>query len=214
MKNITYVVAILLFTCFMLPTTGYSQENKSDNINFKDQKYATFSDEEVEEFLSTNPNFEHVANQMGNLYVNSKTLKNTNVVRQVNRYISIFLDLDPDNDNTKAIISFWNTYSKYLMCSTEYNRGRTPEHELKRAISTHTHSEMFFKYLMRFGPGVIDFNNTIEIVDGKEETLIDYIDKIIASEDFEKNYNTSDVKKLRKGLTLHFNAKTAAQLKN
>ncbi len=213
MKNITYIVATLLFTCFMLPTTSYSQEKKHEKyINFKDQKYATFSDKEVEEFLNTNPNFELVANKMAITFITSKTLKGTDLVYQVNRYISNFLNLDPDKDNTKQIISFWNTYSKYLITTIEYNIGRTPEHVLKRAVSTNTQSEMLFTYLMRFGPGVIDFNNSIEIVDGKEETLIDYLDKIIASEDFEKNYNTSDVKSLRSSLTNHFNAKTASEL--
>jgi hypothetical protein len=199
----------------MLPTTGYSQEKKHEQyITFKDQKYASFSDKEVEKFLSAKPNFTVVANRFATTFVASKILKGSDVVDEVNVSLSMFLDLDPDKDNTKQIISFWNTYSKYLITTIEDNIGRTPEHVLKRAVSTNTHSEMFFKYLMRFGPGVIDFNNTIEIVDGKEETLIDYIDKIIASEDFEKNYNTSDVKKLRKGLTLNFNAKTASQLKN
>ena len=66
------------------------------------------------------------------------------------------------------------------------------------------------------------FNGTLEYFYslGNEEwdiirtQIIDYLDKIIARKDFDKNYNTSDVKTLRASLSKYFNAKKASELKN
>jgi CHASE3 domain sensor protein len=76
MKKITFLLAVALFTCLMLPTTSYSQENKHEqNITFKDQEYSTFSNIEVNDSLLVR--LQNVANKMAGIFVISKTLKGT-----------------------------------------------------------------------------------------------------------------------------------------
>lgn len=135
-----------------------------------------------------------------------------NIIEQVNGYITHYLGLEEGEQNTTEIYSFWITNSQYLICDIEsVEAGRDIEHVLKRAIAMHYHKQFFYEYLFKAGSGEIF--NTTELVDGKEETLLDYIDKLMGEEDFEFNYNPAEMKRLRNILVKNFGAKTAEQLR-
>ena len=54
--------------------------------------------------------------------------------------------------------------------------------------------------------------NAIEYVDGKAETVLDYLDKIIADPKFTDKYVKSDILRLQKVLEKVFNGKRAHEL--
>ena len=157
-------------------------------------------------------NLKVLANQICSA-MNSALSSNTyDVLRGVNRYISTFLNLDPKQDNSKEIFEFWSKNSKDLICEVDSSsEGRKKEHVLKRAIALQIHNKLFYQYLFRAGHDEIF--NAVEIVDGEEETILDYIDKIMQQDDFEDLYEPSEVKKLRHLLANKFGAKTAQELR-
>jgi hypothetical protein len=56
--------------------------------------------------------------------------------------------------------------------------------------------------------------NAVELYNGKEETLLDYLDEILSNSEKLKNYNSQEIIMLRMTIIEDYNAKTAAQLKN
>jgi hypothetical protein len=152
-----------------------------------------------------------LANQIATKFTIAKEVNNKNLVIQVNELIENYLDLNHSENNKKEILIFWNTKSQYLICDTGTKKSRESENILKRAIYLKLYPEMFFSYLMSFKDPTIDFN-AIEVVDGKNETILDYIDNIMEEQDVELNYNASQVRKLRKILATQFGAKKASEL--
>jgi hypothetical protein len=147
----------------------------------------------------------------------AKALDRSNLVFKINALILDYLKIKPSeyvtqdeiNNYSNEIIAFWNNYSDKLVCSIEENDCycviRNPQSVLKRAISLNLYYEIYFGYLMKFGPGKIDFN-TIEIVNGERETILDYINTIISHEKFDEFYEQKNVLRLREGLIHHFHA--------
>ena len=77
---------------------------------------------------------------------------------------------------------FLNDYSNCLICPESYcDRDHTfPTNHLYKRMFAANCMDLFQKHLLDAGFGVIDFN-AYEIVDGKKETLLDWIDKKIAT---------------------------------
>lgn len=56
--------------------------------------------------------------------------------------------------------------------------------------------------------------NTVEILpNGEKETLLDYINKILADPEVDKKYDVKEIKQLKRVIVKDYNAKTAAELK-
>lgn len=176
--------------------------------------FAQKENKEVQHQISESEieNLHNLANKICLTFTVVSIDNSNNLKERVNNLILDYLSLDKREDNTKAVTQFWNEKSECLICNTKTAQGRNPEHVLKRAVSLLFHREIFFHYLFSFKDPKIDFN-AIEIVDGQEETLLDYIDNIIASDDFEMNFNTAEVIKLRKILAVKYDAKTAQELR-
>lgn len=132
-----------------------------------------------------------------------------NLERQILHYLSI----TKETPNYKEIIAkFWNEHSdKFICLYTSMHTPNTPQHLAKRALDLGIHNYYFNRYLFRFKNPKIDFNE-IEIVNGEEETIIDYIDKILAREKDNTNYELDSVKNLRNVLVRKFGAKKASEL--
>jgi hypothetical protein len=126
-------------------------------------------------------------------------------------YINVSRDI-PKEKKEKVIGDFLNKNSKYLLCTLKEEQGRPTEHIFKCAIRTRLYPQVFFRYLLSFKNPQIDFNAT-EKHNGKNETVLDYLDRLIASEGFEESYYENEVKRLRRTLAMErFGAKTAADL--
>ncbi len=72
---------------------------------------------------------------------------------------------------------FFNKYKQYMVCNENDSPPFRKALIYKRILQMGV-PKMFDKYLYEFGDCVIDYN-AYEIIDGKKETIIDFIDKEI-----------------------------------
>ncbi|WP_298553622.1 hypothetical protein [uncultured Algibacter sp.] len=159
-------------------------------------------------------NLKNVANRMCIQFTLAKKYGAKDLISKIDDIVISYLGLDKSKKNKKEIINFWNSKSEYLICDEGKRKDRNTEHVLKRAIYLEYYPELFFSYLMRFKEPQIDFN-AIEKINGENETILDYLDKLISTERVEDLYDIENVKKLRRILASpRFGAKTAEQLKN
>ena len=84
-----------------------------------------------------------------------------------------------------------------------------PQHLSKRIIDMRLHKDVYYKYLLR--DKEIDING-IDIVNGRKETILDYIDGILSDPDAEDKYNVKEIKGLRRMFVKRFGAKSAEEL--
>jgi hypothetical protein len=125
--------------------------------------------------------------------------------------VMLKLGLDEKDPNIKKIIGdFLNEKHDQLICGEEaINRLRENEPLLKRSIGRGE-----FKLLYQ----LLDFEdeyrydlNHFEVVDGKKETILDYIEKILNDPEILSNYDSDKMKLLRNDL-IEYEAKRGTEL--
>ena len=102
--------------------------------------------------------------------------------------VSIHLDFDEtDPDYQSKVLQWWNAHSDQVICVEETAGYESPQHVLKRIFEMGAWDSFFREYLSQ--PGLESFDlNSIEMVDGRPETLLDYLDMIIAKEGIDEAY--------------------------
>ncbi len=112
----------------------------------------------------------------------------------------------------ERIISFWNANKNDFICKGKVtSKTRDTEHLMKRAIALSIHDKVFDGFF--FDTEEYDFDyNAIELVDGKPETVLDYLDKVISDPDASKKYVIKHIIELRNSLRDEFGAMHAKDL--
>ncbi|MEH6537832.1 MAG: hypothetical protein V7719_15630 [Psychroserpens sp.] len=128
-----------------------------------------------------------------------------------------FLGTSKEDPNHKEIFTaFWNENSYRFICheegTTKYTR--TPQHFMKRIVDLGMYKSVGYDFLLSDEDEYPIDVNTIEIYNGKEETLLDYIDAILKDHKVESKYNVKEIKDLRDVIILDYNGKKASELKN
>jgi hypothetical protein len=150
---------------------------------------------------------------------------------QILGYLKITRDTP---DYKEKIIAFWNANKNDFICKGKVDSDtRESEHLMKRAIALDMFNHVFDKFF--FDTDELEFDyNAIEYVIpvpmekyvsspnggvtgsdwgvGEPETLLDYLNKILADPNASKKYVVKNIKDLRDSLRDEFNAKTAAEL--
>jgi hypothetical protein len=106
------------------------------------------------------------------------------------------LGVDLNHPNRSQIISdFFNENHDNLICNgMSHKKHREYEHIFKRAIA---HKEYGFLYHYAGNEEYSINFNTYEIVDGKKETLLDYVDMILSDPVKRDEYNIDELKMVR-----------------
>ena len=121
-----------------------------------------------------------------------------------------YLEISKDTPNyRKHITKFWNKNFSNLVCTWADFGMTAPQHLSKRIIDMRLHKDVYYKYLLR--DKEIDING-IDIVNGRKETILDYIDGILSDPDAEDKYNVKEIKGLRRMFVKRFGAKSAEEL--
>jgi hypothetical protein len=135
------------------------------------------------------------------------------------------------NYNDK-IITFWNENKNDFICKGKVTeKTRESEHLMKRAVALSIHNKVFYNFLLNNpntdvnaiewvigDPAASEYLSEMQKVThapwgtGEPETILDYLDKILADPEASIRYVISDIKRLRKMLIDYFNAKTAKEL--
>ena len=99
-------------------------------------------------------------------------------------------------DKNKIISEFFNKYADSLICEDDsFINIRSNEHIFKRSIARGQH--IYIKHVAKTNAYTINLN-FYEIVDGKKETILDYIDKMLVDEKAtEEDYDIDEIKLLR-----------------
>ena len=98
----------------------------------------------------------------------------------------------------KKISDFFNNNHAKLICGCDSNsRHRSREHVFKRAIAIQSYE--YINHLARSDDYSINMN-FYEIVDGKKETLLDYVDMILNDPKKREMYNLNALNILRENL--------------
>jgi len=101
----------------------------------------------------------------------------------------------PENtpDREKKISKFFNDNNSKLICSENDYYIRENEHILKRSVALSEYD--FLMTAANSSKYELDWN-FYEIVDGKKETILDYLDMIINDVEMEEEYNINELKSL------------------
>lgn len=132
---------------------------------------------------------------------------------------SVFINrfkLSKDSKNlNKQIAYYYNLYADRLNCTiSPHERSRNPENFLKRAVSLGKYETILYDFLLS-DPEKIQINvNSVEVINGKKETLLDYLNTILATPAKRSQYVASDLEDLRSWIIDEYGAKTAEELKN
>ena len=102
------------------------------------------------------------------------------------RIIAIEIGVKVNNPKINLYISeFLNKYSTKMVCPPDNHKNDNRFKHLYKSAMLKGITDLFDKILLNEDEFTIDFN-IYEIVDNKKETLLDYIDKLIASNKFDK----------------------------
>ncbi len=126
------------------------------------------------------------------------------------------LGITRDTPNYKQqVLELWNMYANCFVCELESFKKphlRYPTHFLKRVVDFGMMTEIFDEFLLEDSEEFPIDVNAVELVDGKGETLLDYLNKIIADPSKHIDYRLNVIKELREYLIEDYGAKTAAEL--
>lgn len=189
MKN--YILVILLCFC----------------IQIQAQEIKEYTCEELEEFarvicssatrLSRSDSISEAGNQIQLLFI-------------------LEFGIDKNDPNYKKLVAaVYNKYADCFICRDKPTKfTRNPEQFLKRVVSLGMYETILYDFLLYDEDEYPIDVNTIEILpNGEKETLLDYIDKILADLEVSKKYDVKEILDLRGLIIEDFGAKKASDLK-
>lgn len=96
----------------------------------------------------------------------------------------------------KKIADFYNAHHDKLICKNTNADFKRPEHFLKRVINASMYKFILEDFLL-YDEEELPINvNTVEIHNGNKETVVDYIDKILASPDLYTQFTEENIKEI------------------
>jgi hypothetical protein len=155
------------------------------------------------------------------------------IVKTMEDQMLAYMNISRSTANYKdEIIKFYNANHHDFICQGKIHSGtRETEHLMKRAVALSIHNKVFYNFLLNNpntdvnaiewvigDPAASEYLSEMQKVThapwgtGEPETILDYLDKILADPEASIRYVISDIKRLRKMLIDYFNAKTAKEL--
>lgn len=113
------------------------------------------------------------------------------------------------------VIAFWNANSEKLICRHECSKkpyARVPQHFMKRVVDLRMENQIFYEFLLDDSETWQVDVNAIEMIDGRAETLLDYLDGIRADPSRHHRYDLDQIAEFREYIVEEYGAKTAREL--
>ncbi len=127
-----------------------------------------------------------------------------------------YAEVSKESPNYKEeITAFWNANNVCFICKNESiidESLRTPQHFLKRVVDLNMEPTVFEQFILTDSEELPIDVNAVEMVDGKGETFLDYLNLIINDPSRHHNYRLTVIKDLRDYIIEEYGAKTAAEL--
>ena len=192
MRNLIFGIScILLFGSFTSSKTFISEketENCGCELTNNIETFITENPPKLESLTQqeelTEKEIKEIAGRLCSDMAQSNT-KGFNKKRFV-KIITKGIGKNEDDHNINIYVSnFLNKYKNQLICpKDEYLQDNRTKHLYKSAILKGI-SALFDEILLNEDEYEIDFN-AYEIVNGKKETILDYLDKLILTENYDK----------------------------
>lgn len=191
MKRVKYL--LLVFIVLFLFNTQAQNEAKIDN-------------EKLEVF----------ANRICHLALTFRTSNAKQAGYNIEEFVLNWIGISKEDPNYKEkLTKWWNENNHRFICHEEgiTERTRNPQHFLKRVVDLGMHKLVLYDFLLSDEDDYPIDVNAVEIYNGKEETLLDYLDKILSNPNNEKTYNMKEIEWLRFTIIEDYSAKRASELK-
>ena len=194
-----YTIIILIY--FISNQSIFNSLDQSKNNFLLNHKVSLFTDDQIQET--------ELASFVCGTYMNS--LSNEDPIKYFDQAILKRLKFDINHPDRKKIVGkFLNDNHDILICERNMSGDlRESESLIKRGIGRGEYG--LINNLMFFEE---DYNynlNHYEIVNGKKETILDYIEKILNSPDLLSKYDADGLKVLHNDL-IEYEAKRGSEL--
>jgi hypothetical protein len=111
----------------------------------------------------------------------------------------------------KKVIDFFNLNKNKMICTIENPKYSSPQHVMRRMIDMKIQEEVFFEFLLEDDSdeykGKVDLNFVYKNAQGKEETLLDYIETIVSDKSTRGSYNHDELRDLQEMLQDQYGGK-------
>lgn len=135
----------------------------------------------------------------------------------IENYILSFNGWDRSMPDYRALVSrFLNENGAEFVCANN-TEIYPPQHFYKRVVNIQMYNQVLMDFFLQADANEnslygLDFNVVEFGDDGEGETLLDYLDAILARPDVDENYDAGEIRELRETLVLFYGAKNARDL--
>lgn len=178
------------------------------SLQLQAQENTDYTCEELEEFA------QFLCNTATTLSRGDSISKAGEIIEE--RFLKKF-GIDKNHPNYKQLVAaVYNKYAACLICKDKPTpHTRNPEQFLKRVISLGMYESILYDFLLYDEEEYPIDVNTIEILpNGEKETLLDYVDKILADPKVSEKYDVKEIQSLRRVIIKDYNAKKASEIKD
>lgn len=131
----------------------------------------------------------------------------------LNQFMHFFEIKKTDPNYKLKVATAYNKYADRLICrSKPTDLSRSPEQYLKRIVSIGMYWTILYDFLLYDQEEYPIDVNTIEMVNGRPETLLDYLNTMLKDPRREYKFNVKEIQLLRGLIIEDYGAKTAKEL--
>jgi hypothetical protein len=114
------------------------------------------------------------------------------------------------SDYKEKLEHFWDVNKNDFICEANSHYGK--QHILKVMVDMQLYRPILIKYFLSKKTGYKLNMNAFEVVNGKPETIVDYLQEIMEGKNSSENYDTRSLRRLLVILKRKFNGKSGEQL--
>jgi hypothetical protein len=153
-----------------------------------------------------------LANRLCSRLLASQAFDNLSARDAFKSTIANHLGIQVTGKNTrKKVIDFFNLNKNKMICTIENPKYSSPQHVMRRMIDMRIQEEVFFEFLLEDDSdeykGKVDLNIVYKNAEGKEETMLDYIETIVSDTSTKGSYNHDELRDLQEMLQDQYGGK-------
>jgi hypothetical protein len=158
---------------------------------------------------------EGLSNKICSKLIAAQELTGENSAKVLERLLLKHINLTKKTKDYKTqLTKFWNKNIDQMICTTPSVNKKSPQHLMKRVIDMKLDGQVYFNFIFELDEDESQgINiNAIELTTTGPETVIDYLDKILANPTLKRSYVFRELRDLREGLIEELGAKRASEL--
>jgi hypothetical protein len=159
---------------------------------------------------------EDLSNKICSKLIAAQESTGENSAKVLERVLLKHINLTKKTKDYKVqLTKFWNKNIDQMICTRRVIGLKAPQHILKRVIDMKLDRQVFFNFIFELDEDEsqgVDIN-AAELTATGPETVIDYLDKILANPTLKTSYVFRELKDLKEVLIDYYEAKKASELR-